>query len=111
MEIIITWLVATLIILVVAYILPGITISGFFSALFTALILGVVNAFIKPVLLLLTLPVNILTLGLFTLVINALLVMLVAAIVPGFQVKNFWWALLFSVCLWAANWLMSRVFT
>ncbi|OGF25625.1 hypothetical protein A2303_01030 [Candidatus Falkowbacteria bacterium RIFOXYB2_FULL_47_14] len=111
MEILISWAISALIILAAGYLLPGIKISGFFSALLVALVLGIINAFIKPLLLLLTLPINILTLGLFTLVINALLVMLVAAIVPGFQVKNFWWALLFSVCLWAANWLMSRVFT
>ena len=57
------------------------------------------NAFIKPILLVLTLPITILTLGLFTLVLNALLIVLTDAIVPGFNVKNFWWALLFAVIL------------
>lgn len=93
------WLVTTLAIIITAYLLPGVTVEGIFAALVTALILGLINAFIKPLLLVLTLPINILTLGLFTLVINAVLILLTDAIVPGFTVKNFWWALLFAVIL------------
>ncbi len=93
------WLVSTLAIIITAYLLPGVTVEGIFAALVTALILGLINAFIKPLLLVLTLPINILSLGLFTLVINALLILLTSAIVPGFAVKNFWWALLFAVIL------------
>lgn len=68
-----------------------------------AVVLALINTFIRPVLLLLTLPINIVTLGLFTLVINALLVMLAAAIVPGFQIASFWTALLFSILLFLIN--------
>ena len=99
MEFLTLWIVSAVIILLLSYILPGITVAGFVTALLVALVWGLLNAFIKPVLILLTLPINILTLGLFTFVINALLVMLVAAIVPGFRVANFWWALLFSIIL------------
>ncbi|HAV11316.1 MAG TPA: hypothetical protein DCX32_02120 [Candidatus Moranbacteria bacterium] len=99
MEFLIAWLVSAVVILLLSYLLPGITVASFVSALLVALVWGLLNAFIKPVLLFLTLPINILTLGLFTFVINALLVMLVAAIVPGFKVENFWWALLFSILL------------
>jgi putative membrane protein len=104
MGIIINWLLAALAIMATAYLLPGVSLSGFVPALVTALVLGLVNAFIKPVLLLLTLPINILTLGLFTLVINALLIMLVSKLVSGFQVQGFWWALVFSVVLTMVNW-------
>ena len=107
MAILINWLLAALAIMATAYLLPGVSLSGFVPALVTALVLGLVNAFIKPLLLLLTLPINILTLGLFTLVINALLIMLIAKLVPGFQVQSFWWALGFSVVLTVVNWGLS----
>lgn len=110
MEMLITWLVATVAILGTAAILPGAALSGFGSALIAALVLGAVNAFIKPLILLLTLPVNILTLGLFTLVINALMIMLVAALVPGFSVDGFWAALLFSIVLTIIMTLLGLLF-
>lgn len=97
------WLVAAIAVLVTSYVLPGVHVAGLVAALVVVVILGLINAFIKPLLLLLTLPVNVLTLGLFTLVINALLVLLASAVVPGFQVDGFWWALLFSVILSLVN--------
>lgn len=99
MQFLIRWLVATVAILITAYILPGVIVGGFFVAMLVAAVLGLVNIFIRPVLLLLTLPINILTFGLFTFVINALMIMLVARIVPGFKVDGFWWALGFSLLL------------
>lgn len=99
MNFLLQWLVSGVAVLITAYLLPGVRVTGFFAALVTALILGLINAFIRPLLILLTLPLNILTLGLFILVINALLIMLAAAIVPGFSVQGFWWALLFGVVL------------
>lgn len=107
MAILINWLLAVLAIMATAYLLPGVSLSGFVPALVTALVLGLVNAFIRPVLLLLTLPINILTLGLFTLVINALLILLVDKLVPGFQVNGFWWALAFSLVLALVNYGLS----
>lgn len=91
------WLLSALVIFILSYMLPGIIVSGFITALAVALVLGLVNAFIKPILVILTLPITILTLGLFMFVINALLVLLVSAVVPGFQVAGFWSALLFSI--------------
>ena len=87
MSFLLQWLVSGLAIIITAYLLPGVKLTGFFAALVTALILGLINAFIRPVLILLTLPLNILTLGLFTLVINALLIMLAAAIVQALPCK------------------------
>lgn len=110
MEILIMWLLSAVLIIVLAYILPGVSVSGFVSALAVALVLGLVNAFIRPILLVLTLPINILTVGLFTFVINASLVLLVSAIVPGFQVAGFWWALVFSIIFSLAMSLLEKKF-
>lgn len=99
MHFLINLLIRVLAILISAYLLPGIRVENFFTALVVAIVLGIINAIVRPILLILTLPINILTLGLFTFVINALLILLVSAIVPGFFVANFWWALLFSLIL------------
>jgi putative membrane protein len=84
---------------VTAQVLPGVTLSNFSTAIVVTIILGLVNAFIKPVFILLTLPVSILTLGLFTFVINALMVIIVDMLISGFEVRDFWWALAFSLVL------------
>lgn len=99
MQVIINWVISAAVIMVSAYLLPGVMVSGFVAALILAVVLGAINAFIKPVLLVLALPINILTLGLFTFVINAALIMLATYIVPGFSVDGFWWALIFSIVL------------
>lgn len=91
------WITSALVIGAVAYILPGVSINGVFAAFVTALVIGILNTFILPIIVLLTLPVTVLTLGAFLFVINALLVLLASAIVPGFHVDGFGWALLFSV--------------
>lgn len=109
MSFLLQWLISGLAIIITAYLLPGVQLTGVFAALVTALILGLINAFIRPVLLLLTLPLTILTLGLFTLVINALLILLAAAIVPGFLVQGFWWAFLFGLVLAVINFTLSKV--
>lgn len=109
MNILINWLISTLAIIITAYILPGVHISGFGTALITALAFGILNAFIKPILILLTLPVNILTLGLFTFVINALIILLVSNLVSGFKVDGFWWALLFSIILSIVNSFLHQI--
>lgn len=99
MRLVLNWLVSAVAILIAAYVLPGIEVSGFVVALILAVVLGAINMFIKPLLVLLTLPVTVVTFGLFLLVINALLIMLAAAVVPGFMVASFWWALAFSIVL------------
>lgn len=103
MGILISWLISALAILVASYILRGVHISGFTAALVVAVVLGLINAILKPLLLFLTLPINILTLGLFTFVINALIIILTADLVPGFKVDGFWWALFFSIILSIVN--------
>ena len=98
MDILIRLVISKLAVFVAAYILPGISLEGgFTTALVVAIVLGLVNTFIRPILLVLTIPLNILTLGLFTFVIMALMVMLVSALVPGFVVDGFWWAMAFAI--------------
>ncbi|KKS65536.1 hypothetical protein A3A14_03430 [Candidatus Daviesbacteria bacterium RIFCSPLOWO2_01_FULL_43_38] len=109
MNLLISWLISALAVLAAAYLLPGIQVASFTTALVTALVLGIINAVLKPLFLLLTLPINIITFGLFTLIINATLVMLTTYIVPGFIVDNFWWALLFSLVLSIVNSFLQRV--
>lgn len=94
---------------VTAAVLPGVRLKGFGSALLVALVLSVANAVLRPVLVILTLPLTILTLGLFLLVINALMVMLVDALLDGFSTRNFWWAMLFSVVLAVVNMVLFAV--
>ncbi|MCJ7641713.1 MAG: phage holin family protein, partial [Desulfobacterales bacterium] len=84
-----------------------IRVEGFWAALVAAFVLGIINAILRPVLVFLTLPVTILTLGLFLLVINGLLLWLVAALVPGFQVNGFWGAVLGSVLISIVSWMVS----
>jgi putative membrane protein len=100
------WLIGTLSILITAYLIPGVQVT-FVGALVLAVVLALINILIKPVLFFLTLPINILSLGLFSLVLNALLVMLADKIVPGFSISGFWIALLFSIVLSLINGLFG----
>lgn len=109
MIILIKWLALSLAIMFVGWVIPGITISNFITALLAAIVIALVNTVIKPILIFLTLPINILTLGLFILVINALLFMFVAYLVPGIEVDGFWsaflGALLLSILSVGISWL------
>ncbi len=90
MNFIIKWILLALLIMGIAWVFPGITITGFISALIVVLIMGLVNLFIRPLIEFISLPLNILTLGIFSLVINALLFLLIAKFSPGFQIDGFW---------------------
>ena len=105
------WLFLTLIIMVVSFILPGVEVVSFSAALTAALILGILNAVLKPLMLFLTLPINFLTLGLFTWVINAILIVIVAALVPGFTVFNIGYAIVFSIFVSMFTYLVSHLFS
>lgn len=85
---------------------PAVKIDSFVTALLLALVLAILNALVKPLLVLFTLPATILTLGLFLFVINAVIILLAAKIVPGFKVDGFWWALLFSIVMTIINSIM-----
>jgi putative membrane protein len=112
MRILLVWLLNTVALIAVAYLMPSITIASFWTALVAALVLGLVNAIIRPVLILLTLPVSVLTLGLFILVLNGLLFWFVGSFVEGFTVAGFWsgffGAILFSIVSWALSALVLK---
>jgi putative membrane protein len=103
----IRWLTTTAAIVATAYLLDGIQVSGFFSAVFAAGVLGVLNAILRPVALLLTLPINILSLGLFTFIINALMLKIASGIIPGFGVYGFWTAIFGSLLISLISWLLN----
>ncbi len=103
MKIIAYWFLRAVAVIITAYLLPGVFLKSFLVALVVAVVLGFFNTIIRPILLVLTLPINIMTLGLFTLVINALLVILTSNIVPGFGVSSFGTAVFFSLILWLVN--------
>jgi putative membrane protein len=100
---VIRWLVCALALWLTSQIVRGIEINGLFSLLFAALTIGILNAFVRPVILLLTLPLNVLTLGFFTLIINAAMLKLASEVVKGFEVHGFWAAF--------AGWLLMSFFT
>ena len=101
MQLLVIWILNALALLTVAYVLPGITVDGIESALIAALILGLINTLLRPLLILLTLPVTVVTLGLFILVINGLLFWFAGSVLKGFEVSGFWvgvlGALLYSI--------------
>lgn len=101
MKFIIQLIISTLAVLITSYLLPGVEIvdNNFFTALIVAAVLAFLNAVIKPIMIILTIPITFLTLGLFLLVINALMILLAAKLVDDFRVDGFWWALLFSLIL------------
>lgn len=106
---VIRWLILTVAILAAAYLLEGIEVRGFFSAFFAAAVLGILNALFRPILLILTLPVNILTLGLFTFVINALMLMMASGVIGGFIVHGFWSAVFGSLVISLVSWLLTSL--
>lgn len=103
------WIINTIAVMVGSYLIPGVEVDGWFSALVAAVILALINTFIKPILVILTLPITVLTLGLFLLVINAGLIMLVDYFVAGFEVSGFLAALLLSLFLSLISWLASTI--
>ncbi|PLC54475.1 hypothetical protein CR155_06770 [Pollutimonas nitritireducens] len=109
MELILVWILNAVALLVVAYLLPGITVASFGSALIAALVLGLLNTLVKPLLILLTLPITIVTLGLFLLVLNALVFWFAGSVLKGFQVSGFWWALLGALIYSVVSGLLSRL--
>ncbi|MEW6137101.1 MAG: phage holin family protein [Thermodesulfobacteriota bacterium] len=110
MGIIISWLVLTLAILLAAYLVPGITVRSLVSAIIAAAILGLLNLLLKPIAVFLSFPLIVVTLGLFTFVINALLLWLAAAIAPGFEVRSFWAALLGALVISIVSYIRGMLF-
>ncbi|QZK91363.1 putative membrane protein [Flavobacterium tiangeerense] len=107
MNLLLKIIITSVIVLILANFLPGVYVNGFTTALIVAVVLGLLNIFIKPILVLLTLPVTVLTLGLFLLIINALMIVLCSQIVDGFKVETFLTAIIFSVLLSVSQSIMN----
>lgn len=109
MTLLLVWILNAVALLIVAYLLPGINVASFGAALIAALVLGLLNTLVKPVLVLLTLPITIVSLGLFLLVLNALVFWFAGSVLKGFQVNGFWWALLGALVYSLISGLLSRL--
>ncbi|RIV73869.1 phage holin family protein [Flagellimonas aequoris] len=99
MKLIIRLLLNALAVVILSYVLPGVGVDSMVTAIIVAVVLSLLNFLVKPILVILTLPITILTLGLFLLVINAVIILFAAKLIDGFQVVNFWWAIIFSLLL------------
>lgn len=109
MKVLLSILIMAIAVAVADYIIPGVALNTFVTAIVVGIVMGLINSLIRPVLLVLTLPINVVTFGLFTLVINALMVMLAGWIVPGFEVAGFWSALLFSLVISLLKMMFSSI--
>src|SRR5438094_5447451 len=109
MRLLLHWLANALALLALPYIFTSITVDSFITALIVALVLGLINTVIRPLLILLTLPVTILTLGLFIFVINGLLFWFVGSFIQGFVVAGFWWGVLGAIVYSVISWLLSSL--
>jgi putative membrane protein len=109
MRLILVWLINAVALIAVAYLLPGIAVASFVTALVAALVLGLVNAIIRPILVLLTLPATLLTLGLFIFVINGLLFWFVGSFIDGFVVAGFWWGVIGAIAYSLLSWALSAL--
>jgi len=109
MRLLLVWLVNTVSLIAVAYLMPSISVASFWTALIAALVLGLVNAVIRPILVILTLPATILTLGLFIFVINGLLFWFVGSFIEGFVVAGFWAGFFGAIIYSLISWLLSAL--
>ncbi len=101
-------LISALVAFALAYVLRGIHVDSFWTALVFALVLAVLNILVKPILIILTLPLTLLTLGLFLFVVNTIVVLLASKLIDGFRIDNFWWGLLFSLLLSVISSIISK---
>jgi len=109
MNFLIRLLITALAVIISSYLLPGVEVDSFLTAVIIGAVLALLNVTLKPILIILTIPVTIVTMGLFLLVINAIMILVADAFVTGFYVEGFWWALAFSLILWVVNSLLKDI--
>ncbi len=109
MNLFIKIIISSLAVFLTAYLLPGVSVDTYITAIWVAIVLALLNGFLKPLLVIFTIPVTVVTLGLFLLVINAVIILLADNFVDGFYVSGFWWALLFSLVLSVITSLMESL--
>lgn len=105
-----TLLINSIVIFFGSYLLSGVTLKNYWTAIGVAIVLAILNLLIRPLIIVLTLPLNILTLGLFTLVINAWIMLIADKLVDGFSIQGFWWAALFSILISVLNGALYIIF-
>lgn len=109
MDFLIRLIVSAVAVILSAYILPGVSVKSFWTALLVALILSLLNIFVTPIMVLLTIPITIITFGLFLFVINAIVILIASALISGFKVKGFGWALIYSIILTIMSYILEEV--
>lgn len=109
MNFIIQLLISALAVYLTALVLPGVSVKNYLSAIGVAIVIGLLDTFLRPLMVVLTIPVTVLTLGLFLFVINAAIILLASYFLNGFHVENFWWALLFSIILSIVSQLLNNI--
>jgi len=109
MDFIIRLVISAFAVILSAYILPGVSVKSFWTALWIALILTLLNVFITPIMVFLTIPITIITFGLFLFVINAVVILIASALISGFQVNGFIWALIYSIILTIVSYILEEV--
>lgn len=109
MRLIIKILINALAVLVAAYLLPGVKVDSYLAALTVAVVLGALNIFLKPIMIILTIPITVFTFGFFLIIINAVMIIITESLVSGFHVKNFWYAVLFSLLLSFVNFVFEQI--
>ncbi|MFK7952773.1 MAG: phage holin family protein [Ekhidna sp.] len=109
MNILVKILLSSIGVVVASYLLPGVEVDQFTTAIIIALLISLLNVTVKPLLIILTIPLTVFTLGLFLLVINAIIILIASSVVSGFVVDNFWWALFFSLLLSLINSLLTDI--
>lgn len=109
MGLVVKLLVNAFAVMVTAYLLPGVRVDGYFPAMVLVVVLGLLNILVKPILHILALPITIMSLGLFAIVVNAVVILIADKIVSGFSVDGFWWAVWFGLVLWLVNWFLGKM--
>jgi len=105
----ISLIISTLAVLITSYVLPGVYVDNFWTALIVAIVFGALNTFLKPLLILFALPAVVFTFGLFLIIINTIIILLTDKLIDGFEVRGFGWALLFSIVMWLVTSILMGI--
>ena len=109
MKLLVRLLINAVAVLICAYFIPGVTVDGFVSALWVAVALAILNTFLKPILMLISFPINLITFGLFTIIVNTIIILLADYLVPGLTIETFWLAVLFGIVLTIVSGILDNL--
>ncbi len=109
MKLLIRLLINAIAVLICAYFIPGVFVDGFVSAIWVAIALAILNTFLKPILMLISFPINLITFGLFTIVVNTVIILIADYLVPGLTIETFWLAVLFGIVLTIVSGILDNL--